>query len=452
MEIKMKPVFETLEQLPRKIKLMIEEMFKKERLLNEAKMAEKEVSDKEETKTNNERDSIAEHTQDMVREIYEYLKPVDVSAFGNFEEPPVESLGELLEGNFLVETTLDEVIVLDDEKQNDVNGDDETKVAKETEELKEAGEEIVQEVLEKEVGPDVDQNAEIKVGRQISVVINKSRKGSKSAKKGLKNVSFHNGERMFGDYETPGRSNMKTPDVPKKTSSRWSRDTNSTPTTVQDNRKKELVDEQKKREVCEGLRKDRAKMLEAQRLEAKRKIERELRDAQRRKMDKQEVLRKKERDILEAEERKKALTENRMRKEMELVASEKKEKEVTETRKRMAREVEEARRKEALVMEERTRDVMRARGEQGLSRDGKWKELGEESRTVSFSQGEGRERSRERFREGEGEVSRERFREGEGSRERFRERRGNSPRARRSLGEKFRRCQGFVAYFNFFLS
>ena len=470
-DIKMKPVLETLKNLPRQIKLVVEEGFKNERILTEARDAEEKLSDQQEIKSMNERDAIAEHTQDMVRQIYDYIKPVDVTALGNLDdEAPVAAPGNLdhfggrltsgveeewqSEDNTMVDdNTLDEVIVLDDlmdhenhKEENELIEQDQTK-----EEL--AGKKNEKKTQENRV-------AEDKVGRKISVVLNQSRKSSKSGKKNGKNVSFHNGERMFEDFVTPRREDLKTPVVPERPS-RWNPHISSTPTIVEDNRKRELVEEQKKREVLEGRRKERATLLEAQRLEAKRKVEKELRDAQRRKMDSQEDFRKKEmdahesrrkeRELMEAQRKEKELTETRKRKEMELIESQKKEKEVTETRKRMAREVEEARRKEELGKERRTRDVRMARGEQGLSRDGRWKEEhDEDSRTVSFNHGEGRERSRER------EGSRDRSREREGSRdrfrERFRERRGNSPGARRSLGEKFRRCQGSVVYFNVFLS
>ena len=69
------------------------------------------------------------------------------------------------------------------------------------------------------------------------------------------------------------------------------------------------------------------------------------------------------------------------------------------------------------------------------------KKQGEDMRTVTYNSGEDQDERRKDAR----------YEPSGWSRERSRERRETSPRAKRSLGGRFKRCQGFVVYQSLFI-
>ena len=493
---KIKPIVETLKDLPRQIKLMVEEVMRIEKVSAEARCAEKVLADEGKyTKLDEERNSMMECTQDMVREIYNYVKPVDITQFESpDEETPVkmDSVEEEFESNsgieevfqteeamvdevtaekilqdeevLVDETTAEEVTVLEDLYELEKNEASEKSARKEFE----ADPSTEKTVLEGETKPKPDEDKE---GRKISVVINKSRNTYKSDKRNRRlnvqviesDVIFKNSDRMFNSLVTPRREIQKMTEVPGLARpSRWSQDC-TTPQDgwdrkrIEERRKTELMEATwKKREMPEEERKDQS-MLEAQRLEkrdveeSRRRTERGLRErdiqeTRRKDRDPKEVLGKgrdvketqrKEKELLEARNKEIELKETRIRKETELFETQKKEKEIIESRKSMAKELEEVRRKEDAEKEKRReRDVRMMRTKEELSRDDRrgGKKQGEESRTVTFKVGEDQVEWRKDAKyEPSGWP---------------RERRERSPRAKRALGGRFKRCRGSVVYYN----
>ena len=407
-DVKIKPIIETLKDLPRKMKLMFEEGLRVEKVAAETRLAEKEIADKaEQTKCNDESNSMLEHTQDMVREIYNYVKPVDVTQFESLEEEASVMETEahevdLLDDKSESDTSVKEVLQLEDESLADEITPEEVTTLDELQDLEEnevqmkntdepsVPEEEVE--LATKLKPD-----EARGGRKISVVINTSRKKSKSEKKNRqtdvqfeeKNVLFTNSERMFNSFETPRRE-IKMSEAPEvKRRSRWSLACN-TPRDgwekkeIEERKKNEILEKQRKgKEVLKDPRKERS-LLEAQKAkerdveETKRRTERDLRVSRernsqetRRREKELQVLKKerdvketqrKEKELFEAQKKEIELKETRMRKEMELLETQKKEKEMIESRKRMAKELDEARMKEETEKEKRReRDVRMTR-------------------------------------------------------------------------------------------